>query len=119
LRYFGATDFAQGVWAGIELDENSGKNDGSVLGKRYFKCNAMYGLFVPENRISAIKGAATNATAQPSTSTSLNSIHKQPTYFKASNLGGALDKQLVQTAGLSGIRFYFKEFFDMLKKLNF
>jgi len=34
LRYFGATHFAKGEWAGIELDEPVGKNDGSVEGKR-------------------------------------------------------------------------------------
>jgi len=34
LRYFGATHFAKGEWAGIELDEPIGKNDGSVEGRR-------------------------------------------------------------------------------------
>jgi len=34
LRYFGATHFAKGEWAGVELDEPVGKNDGSVEGKR-------------------------------------------------------------------------------------
>jgi len=34
LRYFGATHFAKGEWAGIELDKPVGKNDGSVEGKR-------------------------------------------------------------------------------------
>ena len=34
LRYVGPTDFAQGEWAGVELDEKQGKNDGAVAGKR-------------------------------------------------------------------------------------
>jgi len=34
LRYFGTTHFAKGEWAGIELDEPVGKNDGSVESKR-------------------------------------------------------------------------------------
>ena len=34
LRYLGQTDFAKGVWAGVELDEPQGKNDGAVAGKR-------------------------------------------------------------------------------------
>ena len=34
LRFLGKTEFANGVWAGIELDEAVGKNDGSVAGKR-------------------------------------------------------------------------------------
>ena len=35
LRYIGATEFAKGEWAGVELDEKQGKNDGAVTGKRY------------------------------------------------------------------------------------
>ena len=35
LRYLGPTEFAKGVWVGVELDEAQGKNDGSVSGKRY------------------------------------------------------------------------------------
>lgn len=34
VRYIGPADFAKGVWAGIELDERLGKNDGSVGSKR-------------------------------------------------------------------------------------
>ena len=34
LRYLGETDFAKGVWAGVELDDELGKNDGAVAGKR-------------------------------------------------------------------------------------
>ena len=35
LKYIGKTDFAKGIWAGIELDEAIGKNDGAVAGKRH------------------------------------------------------------------------------------
>jgi hypothetical protein len=34
VRFLGNTDFAPGYWAGLELDEPMGKNDGSVAGKR-------------------------------------------------------------------------------------
>jgi len=34
LRYLGPTDFAKGEWAGVELDDAVGKNDGAVAGKR-------------------------------------------------------------------------------------
>ena len=34
LKYIGETDFAKGEWAGIELDDPLGKNDGAVAGKR-------------------------------------------------------------------------------------
>lgn len=35
LRYLGPTEFAKGVWAGVELEDPLGKNDGAVSGKRY------------------------------------------------------------------------------------
>ena len=35
LRYLGPTEFAKGVWAGVELEDAQGKNDGAVSGKRY------------------------------------------------------------------------------------
>lgn len=34
LRYLGPTEFAKGVWVGVELPEPMGKNDGAVSGKR-------------------------------------------------------------------------------------
>ena len=34
LRYLGPTEFAKGIWAGVELEEAMGKNDGAVSGKR-------------------------------------------------------------------------------------
>jgi len=47
IRFLGNTDFAPGYWAGLELDEPMGKNDGVVAGKRYFWCPNYYGLFAP------------------------------------------------------------------------
>jgi CAP-Gly domain-containing linker protein 1 len=51
LRYFGTTDFAKGEWAGVELDDKLGKNDGSVQDKRYFTCQPMYGVFAPAQKV--------------------------------------------------------------------
>ena len=34
LRYMGPTEFAKGVWVGVELEDSLGKNDGAVSGKR-------------------------------------------------------------------------------------
>uniref|UniRef100_A0A8D2GWK4 CAP-Gly domain containing linker protein family member 4 n=1 Tax=Urocitellus parryii TaxID=9999 RepID=A0A8D2GWK4_UROPR len=44
LRFCGTTEFASGQWAGIELDEPEGKNNGSVGKVQYFKCSPKYGL---------------------------------------------------------------------------
>ncbi len=43
LKFCGPTKFASGIWAGIELDETAGKNDGSVSGVRYFTCQQKHG----------------------------------------------------------------------------
>uniref|UniRef100_A0A8C5MYN3 CAP-Gly domain containing linker protein family member 4 n=1 Tax=Leptobrachium leishanense TaxID=445787 RepID=A0A8C5MYN3_9ANUR len=52
LRFCGPTQFASGQWAGIEMDEAEGKNDGSVGGIQYFKCPSKHGIFAPVSKIS-------------------------------------------------------------------
>uniref|UniRef100_G3SUG2 Kinesin family member 13B n=1 Tax=Loxodonta africana TaxID=9785 RepID=G3SUG2_LOXAF len=58
VRYIGPTDFQEGTWIGVELDLPSGKNDGSIGGKQYFKCNPGYGLLVKPSRVRKAMGAA-------------------------------------------------------------
>ena len=36
IRFIGKTQFATGEWIGVELDEATGKNDGSIKGVKYF-----------------------------------------------------------------------------------
>ncbi|OXB57751.1 hypothetical protein ASZ78_016908 [Callipepla squamata] len=52
LRFCGTTEFASGQWAGIELDEAEGKNNGSVGKVQYFKCAPKRGIFTPLSKIS-------------------------------------------------------------------
>ncbi|KAK3740835.1 hypothetical protein RRG08_042819 [Elysia crispata] len=80
LRYIGETDFAKGVWAGVELDEPYGKNDGAVAGKRYFDCKPMHGLFAPVHKISRAGGSATSTPSphsRPLMSTSLRASRER------------------------------------------
>uniref|UniRef100_A0A8C4F9L4 CAP-GLY domain containing linker protein 3 n=1 Tax=Dicentrarchus labrax TaxID=13489 RepID=A0A8C4F9L4_DICLA len=51
VRFYGKTDFAPGYWFGIELDQPTGKHDGSVFGVRYFSCLPKYGVFAPPSRV--------------------------------------------------------------------
>ena len=46
IRFAGKVHFQPGWWVGVEYDEPSGKNDGSVGGQRYFTCQQKYGGFV-------------------------------------------------------------------------
>ncbi|XP_029301535.1 CAP-Gly domain-containing linker protein 3 isoform X2 [Cottoperca gobio] len=56
VRFYGKTDFAPGYWFGVELDQATGKHDGSVFGVRYFSCLPKYGVFAPPSRVQRIGG---------------------------------------------------------------
>ncbi|PNI68015.1 KIF13B isoform 7, partial [Pan troglodytes] len=56
VRYVGPADFQEGMWVGVELDLPSGKNDGSIGGKQYFRCNPGYGLLVRPSRVRRATG---------------------------------------------------------------
>lgn len=45
-------ELAAGYWVGVALDEPTGKNDGSVKGKRYFTCPAGHGSFVRPDKVA-------------------------------------------------------------------
>ncbi|KAM7350903.1 cytoplasmic linker protein 190 isoform 2-T4 [Cochliomyia hominivorax] len=74
LRYLGETQFASGNWCGVELDEASGKNDGSVDGVRYFECKQKYGIFVPIAKVSLSPSSKKSRLSRTGSRESLTSI---------------------------------------------
>lgn len=54
IAFIGKTNFAAGKWIGIILDEPKGKNDGTVQGVEYFKCDENCGMFVRETQIQPL-----------------------------------------------------------------
>ncbi|KAL4634878.1 centrosome-associated protein 350 [Arapaima gigas] len=54
LRFKGLTSFAKGFWAGVELDESEGSNNGTYDGIVYFKCEEGHGIFAPPDKISRV-----------------------------------------------------------------
>ncbi|KAL1965506.1 hypothetical protein VTN77DRAFT_5589 [Rasamsonia byssochlamydoides] len=54
VRFVGSTHFAPGEWIGVELDEPTGKNDGSVQGERYFDCEHGFGMFIRPSAVAAV-----------------------------------------------------------------
>jgi dynactin 1 len=56
IRFAGHTKFAPGIWIGVELDDATGKNDGSVNGHRYFDCPMGWGMFVRPTTLKLLAG---------------------------------------------------------------
>ncbi|XP_029473365.1 centrosome-associated protein 350 isoform X2 [Rhinatrema bivittatum] len=54
LRFKGTTQFAKGVWAGVELDKSEGNNNGTYDGVKYFDCKEKHGIFAPPHKISHV-----------------------------------------------------------------
>ncbi|KAL9942460.1 hypothetical protein ACHAQF_003104 [Verticillium nonalfalfae] len=63
VRFAGTTHFASGEWVGIELEDDSGKNDGSVQGERYFDCSMGRGMFVRPSTLIILAQAPAPAAA--------------------------------------------------------
>ncbi|KIY32706.1 hypothetical protein I305_04864 [Cryptococcus gattii E566] len=64
LRFYGTTEFKEGVWAGVELEggfKGKGKNDGTVEGVQYFSCPPKCGIFVTAVKLSP----PTTGTSRP------------------------------------------------------
>ncbi|XP_029110547.1 centrosome-associated protein 350 isoform X2 [Scleropages formosus] len=54
LRFKGLASFAKGFWAGVELDESEGSNNGTYDGVVYFECKERHGIFAPPDKISRV-----------------------------------------------------------------
>ncbi|XP_036378745.1 centrosome-associated protein 350 isoform X2 [Megalops cyprinoides] len=54
LRFKGKTNFANGFWAGVELDKSEGSNNGTYDGVMYFECEEGHGIFAPPDKISRL-----------------------------------------------------------------
>uniref|UniRef100_A0A8C7R6W1 Centrosomal protein 350 n=1 Tax=Oncorhynchus mykiss TaxID=8022 RepID=A0A8C7R6W1_ONCMY len=52
LRFKGHTSFANGFWAGVELDKFEGSNNGTYDEVVYFECEEGHGIFAPPDKIS-------------------------------------------------------------------
>ncbi|KAI0414983.1 dynactin [Xylaria grammica] len=94
VRFVGQTHFAVGDWVGVELEDDSGKNDGAVQGERYFDCPPGRGMFVRPTTVTTILQAAppTSKAAAPirrgsRTSTVTPSATGRPTSLTDPSLG--------------------------------
>ncbi|XP_013174399.1 PREDICTED: dynactin subunit 1 isoform X4 [Papilio xuthus] len=71
VAYVGYPTFASGRWVGVILDEPKGKNNGTLRGHAYFRCEENYGVFVRPTQIQLLDGDdnpvdMTTSTEEPS-----------------------------------------------------
>lgn len=53
IRFVGEASMGKGgVWVGVEMDEPTGKGDGSVDGVRYFQCSPKHAVFVRADKVT-------------------------------------------------------------------
>ncbi|KAL2169985.1 hypothetical protein VTG60DRAFT_5386 [Thermothelomyces hinnuleus] len=69
IRFAGQTSFAPGFWVGVELEDATGKNDGSVNDVRYFDCPMGYGMFVRPNALKLLAQPPAPFMPQPAKKT--------------------------------------------------
>ncbi|CAG0915535.1 unnamed protein product [Notodromas monacha] len=104
LKYLGATEFQPGDWAGIELDEPAGKNDGAVAGTRYFECKPKHGLFAPVNKVGKSpyqRRMSSNVSRGGQRRGSQDSLSSLSTTSSAKGFGAGLPRRSV--TGRTGI----------------
>lgn len=92
LRFYGETEFADGIWCGVELDEVSGgKHSGIVNGVVYFPCRPGHGIFAPESKVRL--QSATMLPELPANSVAVEGDPPQPEKTsKAASLFSRLPK---------------------------
>ncbi|MCJ1385269.1 hypothetical protein MMC17_008390 [Xylographa soralifera] len=85
VRFLGNPHFASGDWIAVELNDASGKNDGSVQGQRYFDCKPGHGMFV-----------------RPGVAAPVDEPTPRPTKKVEGNLNGAANKPRHSMAYVGG-----------------
>eukprot|EP00484_Ammonia_sp_Unknown_P017037 CAMPEP_0197023474 /NCGR_PEP_ID=MMETSP1384-20130603/4156_1 /TAXON_ID=29189 /ORGANISM="Ammonia sp." /LENGTH=683 /DNA_ID=CAMNT_0042451687 /DNA_START=1 /DNA_END=2052 /DNA_ORIENTATION=+ len=52
VQFIGTPDGKKGIFYGVELKEEKGKNNGTVNGRKYFECADNFGIFVKKEQIA-------------------------------------------------------------------
>ncbi|XP_063907732.1 dynactin subunit 1 isoform X2 [Zophobas morio] len=81
VAFVGPTNFASDTWIGLKLDEPRGKNNGTVQGVEYFKCEEKHGLFVKPTQVIPLDdhGKPIKEFAEPRTRHSSVGTKPKPT----------------------------------------
>ncbi|OKL58004.1 hypothetical protein UA08_06690 [Talaromyces atroroseus] len=97
VRFVGSTHFAPGEWIGVELDDATGKNDGSVQGERYFDCEHGFGMFIRPSAIASVLGPVPKRDSRRGTTSGTgvgkSQVSGAAPLRKAGNVGTATAKR--------------------------
>lgn len=108
VRFLGTTNFQTGEWVGVELEEATGKNDGSVKGERYFQCPLGHGMFLRQSGVkrSLPDAKPKAAPAKPKAGNGVNGLKRQSIAPASNRRESTLPSSPTPGArsGLSGIR---------------
>lgn len=96
VRFVGNTSFSTGEWIGVELEEATGKNDGSVQGKRYFECAAGYGIFCRASGVGRVLQDAPKAKSKAAASNGAPVKSARPSSVQGPAANGTRRQTLVK-----------------------
>lgn len=99
VRYSGPIKVASGEWFGLELPDDTGKNDGSVQGERYFQCPPRHGIFVRKEAIVGIVKPAASAQGPNSVASTANGSATKPRPSGVMPADVARKRQSLMSAG--------------------
>lgn len=102
IRFVGTTSFQVGEWVGVELDDFSGKNDGSVKGESYFECEMGRGMFIRPSMVECvIESAQPGPPSRPSSTTQAKVPAKRTSMMGAAGVvGGPAAKKTSRPSSL-------------------
>uniref|UniRef100_A0A914Z0D8 CAP-Gly domain-containing protein n=1 Tax=Panagrolaimus superbus TaxID=310955 RepID=A0A914Z0D8_9BILA len=96
VRYVGPIEAANDqtkIFAGLELDEPNGKNNGSTQGKVYFECPENYGIFVPVETLANLPKMLTKPPSNPVRSNRASELRQE--------LGSTIGSDITGVTGMS------------------
>ncbi|VDP10624.1 unnamed protein product [Soboliphyme baturini] len=84
------TAFSPGKWIGVILDKPKGKNNGTVQGKEYFRCEENHGIFVRPSQVVVLDGSGSSSADSTSADRSkipmkISALRKPRSYGKLLN----------------------------------
>ena len=88
IRFVGPTDFKDGTWIGVEMDEPEGRHNGTVEGRAYFTCANAHGVMVLPEKVRPSVARRSRDVDEP-VRASASGTSRQSTRSTAAANGGA------------------------------